>query len=92
VKLVTARLVIEPLAEAGIPAFVAYRRDPDVARHQSWTPAYSTHEAEHLVASQPTDLPEPGTWLQLAMRQEGRLVGDLAVHTLDGWGILASER
>lgn len=81
-KLTTSRLVIEPLGEADIPAFVAYRREPDVARFQSWTPDYSTEQARNLVATQPPDLPSPGDWLQLAMRHDGRLVGDLAVHTL----------
>ena len=85
VKLRTARLIIEPLVEADIPSFVEYRRRPDVARFQSWTRDYSTAQARDLVAAQPTDdLPAPGNWLQLAMRHDERLVGDLAVYTLDG--------
>ena len=83
-RLTTARLVIEPLAERDIPEFVEYRRLPDVARYQSWTPNYSTEQAGLLVNDQPSALPQPGGWLQLAMHDAaGRLVGDLAVHTLD---------
>jgi RimJ/RimL family protein N-acetyltransferase len=81
-KLITSRLTIEPLAEADIPEFVAYRRRPDVARYQSWTPDYSAEEAASLVATNPTGLPAMDDWLQLAMHHDGRLVGDLAVHTL----------
>jgi RimJ/RimL family protein N-acetyltransferase len=86
---VTSRLSIEPLTTADIPTFVAYRQRADVARFQSWTPDFSVQQARHLVASQPTGLPPTGlppegTWLQLAMhaRDDGRLVGDLAVHRL----------
>ncbi|MES2171645.1 MAG: GNAT family N-acetyltransferase [Actinomycetota bacterium] len=81
-KLTTARLTIEPLAVADIPEFVAYRRRPEIARYQSWTPEYSELQARELVAANPDALPAMDEWLQLAMRHDGRLVGDLAVHTL----------
>ena len=32
----TARLRLRRFAEADLPAFIAYRNDPDVARYQSW--------------------------------------------------------
>jgi RimJ/RimL family protein N-acetyltransferase len=79
--LVTARLRITPLDAADIAAFVAYRRDPDVARWQS----YNEADARDLVATQPAGpLPAPGEWLQLALRDgvTGALRGDVAVHTL----------
>ena len=81
--LTTGRLVIEPLVETDVAAFTSYRRDPDVARLQSWTPDYSEDDARALVAGQPgTELPEPGGWIQLAVRSatDGRLLGDVAVH------------
>ncbi len=81
-QLTTARLTIEPLAAADIPEFVAYRRRPEVARYQSWTPDYSEEQARDLVASNPAGLPAMDDWLQLAMHHDGRLVGDLAVHSL----------
>lgn len=34
--IVTERLELRLLAHEDVPAFVAYRRDPDVARYQSW--------------------------------------------------------
>lgn len=64
---------------------MAYRRDPDVARWQSWTPAYSAADADDLIAGQPTGIASgSGQWLQLAVRdvQTGVLLGDVAVHAL----------
>lgn len=84
-SLTTPRLVIEPLATADVPAFVAYRQDPDVARWQSWNTDYSEEDGFALVRSQPVrELPDPGDWLQLAVRDRSGapLFGDVAVHRL----------
>lgn len=81
----TERLAISPLGESDLDAFVAYRRHPDVARYQSWSPEYSLTDARALLAAQPsTTLPAPGDWLQLALHRreqpsEARLVGDIAI-------------
>src|SRR5690554_5366424 len=83
--LTTPRLVIEPLTEADLPEFVAYRQDPDVARYQGWTPDYSLEDGMRLVeAPRTSDLPLEGHWLQLAVRPAsgGPLHGDVAVHRL----------
>ncbi len=85
--LTTPRLVIEPLQAADVPAFVNYRQDPEVARWQSWDTDYSEADGYALVASQPAgELPDPGDWLQLAVRDRssGQLYGDVAVHRLAG--------
>ena len=87
VTLRTTRLTIDPLSERDVDAFSEYRRNPDVARYQSWDIDYSTADAEHLVAGQRDgQSPSPGSWLQLAVREtaSGRLLGDLALHRLDG--------
>lgn len=84
-RLVTERLRIAPLAAGDIAALVAYRRDPDIARFQSWATSYSAADAGRLVAGQPTtELPAPGDWLQLALHAaaDARMVGDVAVHRL----------
>lgn len=84
-QLTTPRLVVEPLQQSDLAAFVAYRQDPDVARWQSWETDYSDQEALALLRAQPTgDLPLPGGWLQLAVRDRstGTLHGDVAVHLL----------
>jgi aminoglycoside 6'-N-acetyltransferase len=84
--LTTTRLRIEPLGEADVEAFLAYRQDPEVARFQSWNPGYSARDAARLLDAQPaTELPAEGQWLQLAVRDAatGRLLGDVAVHTVE---------
>ena len=81
-QIVTQRLELRLLAHADLPAFVAYRRDPEVARYQSWDISYTTADGERLVASQQgVDLGEPGPWVQIAAidRATGALCGDCAV-------------
>lgn len=83
----TTRVLVEPLVSADVPAFTRYRRHPDVARWQSWTPDYSEVDARGLIEGQPaTELPGPGGWIQLAIRpiDGGELLGDVAIHRLDG--------
>jgi RimJ/RimL family protein N-acetyltransferase len=84
--LTTARLTVDVLSDRDVDAFTEYRRDPEVARYQSWGTDYSRADAERLVAGQPDGrLPSPGSWLQLAVREtvSGALLGDLALHRLD---------
>ena len=84
--LYTDRLRIEPLEAEDVTDFVAYRRDPDVARWESWEPTYSDADARQLIATQPTtDLPPPGEWIQLAVRDRAGTIlhGDVAVRRLD---------
>lgn len=86
VRLETERLVIDPLVASDVPAFVAYRSDPEVARFQSWHADFSAEDGAALVASQPVGFPTPGEWVQLALRAptaDGSgsrvLVGDIAI-------------
>jgi aminoglycoside 6'-N-acetyltransferase len=48
VELRTARLRLRPMADADLPAFVAYRRDPEVARYQGWDETFSAEDARAL--------------------------------------------
>jgi RimJ/RimL family protein N-acetyltransferase len=83
VEILTERLRLRPFQADDLPAFVAYRSDPEVARHQSWTTAYAMADAERFLAEQrDVALGEPGAWVQLAatLRSDGALVGDCAVH------------
>lgn len=72
----TARLVLRPFTAADLDPFVAYRREPDVARYQSWDTAFSRADAEAVLT--------PGEWVQVAIadRATGALLGDCAMHTL----------
>jgi RimJ/RimL family protein N-acetyltransferase len=78
------RITIEPLCERDIAEFVAYRREPEVARWQSWTTDFSASDAQTLLTvQQGWQFPPPGQWLQLAVRDlDGHLLGDLALHSL----------
>lgn len=76
----TDRLVIDRLAPADAPTLAAYRSEPDVARYQSWDAPYGLERAEAFVAADVRDLAgEPGTGVNLAVRLDGRLVGDVYV-------------
>lgn len=68
-----------------LEAFVAYRREPSVARYQSWDTSYSLEQGQALIESQAgVQLPAGGEWLQLAIHSIStrELLGDLALHRL----------
>ena len=82
-EIVTERLVLRLLRAEDVPAFAAYRSDPDVARYQSWDPSYSPADGQRLVAAQEgVDVGDPGPWVQVAAvdRASGELCGDCAVR------------
>jgi RimJ/RimL family protein N-acetyltransferase len=83
--LITDRLRIEPLTFDDVPAFVAYRRDPEIARFQNWDTSYDASRANRLVVSQEGwAFPPAGEWMQLAIHQIDPIdvVGDVALHKL----------
>jgi RimJ/RimL family protein N-acetyltransferase len=83
VEIVTKRLTLRRFRSDDLPAFVAYRSDPEVARYQSWDSTYSMADARRFLASQHgVALGRPGAWLQLAAvsRVTGALCGDCAVR------------
>jgi len=83
IEIVTQRLVLRPFQLDDLPAFAAYRSDPDVAQFQSWDTPYSLAEAERFVASQQdVAFGRPGPWVQLAVvdRASREVYGDCAVR------------
>jgi RimJ/RimL family protein N-acetyltransferase len=85
IEIVTERLSLRPFEVDDLRAFVAYRRDPDVARYQSWESTYSMADAECFLASQRgVEFGQPGEWLQLAVvdRETGAVCGDCAVRVV----------
>jgi RimJ/RimL family protein N-acetyltransferase len=89
--LFTERLRISPLTLTDLGAFVEYRRDPEIARFQSWEPTYSHADARKIIESQAgLSTPETGEWLQIAIhnRESGELLGDVALHSVsEGDGV-----
>jgi RimJ/RimL family protein N-acetyltransferase len=82
-RIVTERLELRLLQPEDVPAFAAYRSDPDVARYQSWDSSYTTADGARLVAAQHgVEFGEPGPWVQVAAieRATGALCGDCAVR------------
>ena len=87
--IVTERLSLSPLQLGDLENFVRYRQDPEVARYQSWEPTYSMSQGAELISSQQDfDFPPTGEWLQIGIRliTNGELVGDLALHAMQGLG------
>lgn len=83
--ILTPLLTIEPLQQRDLAAFVEYRKDPEIARFQSWDTDYSNQQAVELIEGQiGVVFPELDQWLQLAIRLQGNknIVGDLAIHNL----------
>jgi RimJ/RimL family protein N-acetyltransferase len=79
--IVTERLVLRPFRASDLPAFVAYRSDPEVARYQGWDASFSMADAVRFLAEQDAAvLGTPGAWTQLAAvdRDDGTLRGDCA--------------
>jgi RimJ/RimL family protein N-acetyltransferase len=78
----TERLILRPFVAADLDAFVAYRRDPAVARFQSWDETFSRDEAAGMLDRR--ELGVAGAWVQLALaaRENGALLGDCGVHVL----------
>lgn len=77
----TDRLVLRRFREQDAEAFAAYRSDPEVARHQSWSAPYPLEAARAFVAEMsgaPADV--PGEWFQVAvsLTEQGPPVGDVA--------------
>lgn len=79
--LTTPRLSLRPLTPADLPAVLAYRNDPQVARYQGWALPATLEAAAALVADAP--LGTPG-WVQRGVWAGARLAGDVALNT-DCW-------
>jgi RimJ/RimL family protein N-acetyltransferase len=86
IEILTDRLRLRPFSSEDLPAFVAYRSAPEVARYQSWDESFSLADAERfLAAQQEATFGEPGPWVQLAAtdRESGELCGDCAARGAD---------
>ncbi len=85
VEIVTERLRLRPFQADDLAAFVAYRREPEVARYQSWDTTFSMADAGRFLASQEAvEFGVPGVWVQLAAidRPSGTLCGDCGVRVV----------
>src|ERR1700736_3478605 len=84
----TPRLYLRRFRESDLPAFIAYRNDPLVAKYQSWE-GISESEADAFLQEQKQVQPGmPGQGMQIAIeyKETGALVGDcyFRIHEHDG--------
>jgi RimJ/RimL family protein N-acetyltransferase len=83
--IVTDRLILRDLAPADAEFMMLYRAEPDVSRFQSWEPASLDQLRSYFEKLAGMDPDTPGAWYQIgiALRSDGRLIGDCGIHILD---------
>lgn len=77
------RLLLRRFRPADLPAFVAYRSDPAVARYQTWSAPFPAEAAERMFAELSEAHPDTsGEWFQfaVALHGSGELIGDCGAH------------
>lgn len=85
ISFTSARLILRPLQTEDLPAFSAYRSEPEVARYQSWTAPYPLERAMVLLQEmQRYPFGAPGHWTQMAVERRGQagIIGDCAFQVL----------
>lgn len=72
---------LRPLRRADLGDFLAYRRDPEVARYQGWSPMSDSEAEAFLEAHENHPSLSPGAWHQIAVaqRESDLLIGDAGV-------------
>ncbi len=75
----TERLLLRSMRDSDLVAFLAYRRDPLVARFQSWDDVSPAAAAAFLRAHLKPSLGKAGTWQQIgiALASSDDLIGDI---------------
>lgn len=82
----TPRLLLRTFRISDLDQFVAYRSDPENARYQGWDAPFPVDVARQFIDEMMRQQPAlPGTWYQLAIerKDDGRLLGDCAIHFRD---------
>lgn len=75
------RTVLRRLSVGDLPAFQAYRRDPQVARYQGWDTMNDDEARSFLADVADCPLLQRGHWSQIAIAREtdGALLGDIGL-------------
>lgn len=81
IPLRTPRLVLRPLEDRDLPAFLAYRNHPEVARYQSWKGMTEAEGLAFLAAQKQVVPGQAGAWAQIGIQLQatGALCGDVAI-------------
>ncbi len=84
----TERLLLRPVQASDSGAMADRRSDPEVARHQSWTPPYTLEQATKAIeAISSMEEPVDDEWWMLTITKsdDQTVLGDLVIHpTWDG--------
>ncbi|MEO5763956.1 MAG: GNAT family N-acetyltransferase [Casimicrobiaceae bacterium] len=74
-------VTLRRLSGADLPAFQAYRNDPEVGRYQGWSPLTDEGAAAFLAEMSTAPLWRPGAWTQIgiAASRDQRLGGDIGL-------------
>jgi RimJ/RimL family protein N-acetyltransferase len=80
----TRRLILRSFQAEDLPAFLAYRNDPEVARYQSWESTSPAHARAFVEEQQGFSPGVPGEWFQfaVALRGNNQLIGDVGLSVL----------
>lgn len=74
-------VVLRRLVVADLPAFQAYRHDPEVGRYQGWSPISDDAAVAFLAEMSTSALLQPGEWVQIGIARpdDDRLIGDIGL-------------
>jgi RimJ/RimL family protein N-acetyltransferase len=78
----TPRLRLRRFASADLAALLAYRRDPEVAKYQSFSPDYTSKQGRGFIADVQHAELGGEAWVNLAveLRASGATIGDVGIH------------
>jgi RimJ/RimL family protein N-acetyltransferase len=78
----TARLELRRFTPGDLRSLLAYRRDPDVARYQSWSANYPESEARAFIATVGSATLGARAWVNVAveLKANRELIGDVALR------------
>jgi RimJ/RimL family protein N-acetyltransferase len=81
----TSRLALRSFRDTDLPAFLAYRNDPEVARLQDWEGISHEAAAAFLRSNSQLGLGMPGRWQQIAIAlgPGDPLIGDIGLFLRD---------
>jgi RimJ/RimL family protein N-acetyltransferase len=81
----TERLRLRRFADADLPAFIAYRNDPEVARYQSWESITEERAIAFVREQQKAPIGKPGEGIQIAIERKdnGRMIGDCYFNLME---------
>lgn len=82
--LTSERLLLRRFTINDLPAFLAYRNDPDVARYQSWDSTTTEQAQAYIDYHQQVEPYETG-WFNFAIEERAthRLIGDIGLNIFE---------